>query len=128
MRVAIVNDLALAREVLRRVVLSAPGSSVAWTAADGDEAVRKAAAGGPDALAAVLAVLPADFPAGILVAQHIAAEYARGLADRLAARCKLPVRVAQEGDIPAPGVVYLAATDDHLELGPRLRLRYTPVP
>ena len=50
MRVAIVNDLALAREVLRRLVQSAPGYSLAWTAADGAEAVSKAAADRPDAI------------------------------------------------------------------------------
>jgi two-component system response regulator WspF len=50
MRVAIVNDLALAREVLRRLVLSVPGYTVAWTAADGAEAVRRAAADRPDAV------------------------------------------------------------------------------
>src|SRR5262245_44911768 len=48
MRIAIVNDLPLAREVLRRAVVSAPGYSVAWTAEDGAEAVRKAAADRPD--------------------------------------------------------------------------------
>jgi two-component system response regulator WspF len=48
MRVAIVNDLALAREVLRRLVLSVPGYAVAWTAEDGEEAVRKAAQDRPD--------------------------------------------------------------------------------
>jgi two-component system response regulator WspF len=50
MRVAIVNDLALAREVLRRLVLSAPGHAVAWTAADGAEAVRRAAEDRPDVI------------------------------------------------------------------------------
>jgi two-component system response regulator WspF len=50
MRIAIVNDLALAQMVLRRVVESAPGYSVAWTAADGAEAVRKAAADRPDVI------------------------------------------------------------------------------
>src|SRR5205809_132401 len=50
MRVAIVNDLALAREVLRRVVLSVPGFSVAWNAADGEEAVRKTADDRPDVI------------------------------------------------------------------------------
>jgi two-component system response regulator WspF len=50
MRIAIVNDLSLAREVLRRVVLSAPGYSIAWTAANGAEAVRLAAADRPDAV------------------------------------------------------------------------------
>src|SRR5262249_34208659 len=47
MRIAIVNDLALAREALRRVVVSA-GHQVAWLAADGAEAVRLAAADRPD--------------------------------------------------------------------------------
>jgi chemotaxis response regulator CheB len=48
MRIAIVNDLALAQAVLRKVVESVPGYAVAWTAADGAEAVRKAAADRPD--------------------------------------------------------------------------------
>ena len=48
MRVAIVNDLALAREVLRRVVLSVPDHAVAWTAENGEEAVRMAAQDRPD--------------------------------------------------------------------------------
>ena len=50
MRVAVVNDLALAREVLRRTVLSVPGYSVAWEANDGDDAVAKAAADRPDVI------------------------------------------------------------------------------
>jgi two-component system response regulator WspF len=50
MRIGIVNDLALAVATLRRVVESVPGYSVAWTAADGEEAVRKAAADRPDVI------------------------------------------------------------------------------
>src|ERR1700733_8036776 len=42
MRVAIVNDLSLAREILRRAVESLPGYSVAWMAEGGEEAVRLA--------------------------------------------------------------------------------------
>src|SRR5262245_22313144 len=48
MRIAIVNDLALAREVLRRLVLSVPEHKVAWMAENGEEAVRKAAQDRPD--------------------------------------------------------------------------------
>ncbi len=50
MRVGIVNDLALAREILRRLVMSAPGHSVAWVAEDGADAVKKAAADRPDVI------------------------------------------------------------------------------
>ena len=50
MRVAIVNDLALARETLRRLVSSVAGYTVVWTAADGREAVDKAARDRPDVI------------------------------------------------------------------------------
>ena len=48
MRIAIVNDLTLAVEVLRRLILSVPGYEVAWTAGDGVEAVEKCARDCPD--------------------------------------------------------------------------------
>jgi two-component system response regulator WspF len=50
MRIAIVNDLILAREVLRRAVLSVPGYTIAWTAENGAEAVCKAAQDRPDVI------------------------------------------------------------------------------
>lgn len=50
MRVAIVNDLALAREVLKKTILSVPGYSLAWIAEDGETAIRNAAADRPDAI------------------------------------------------------------------------------
>jgi two-component system, chemotaxis family, response regulator WspF len=50
MRIAIVNDLQIATEVLRRVVCSHPGYSVAWTAADGAEAVRQCQKDTPDCI------------------------------------------------------------------------------
>ena len=48
MRIAIVNDLTMAVEVLRRLILSVHGYEVAWTAADGVEAVEKCARDCPD--------------------------------------------------------------------------------
>ena len=48
MRIGIVNDTALAREALRRVVLSSPTNEVAWMAKDGAEAVALACADSPD--------------------------------------------------------------------------------
>jgi two-component system response regulator WspF len=254
MRIAIVNDLALAREVLRRLVQSVPGYSVAWMAENGEEAVRKAAqdrpdvilmdlvmpvmdgveatrrimaqgpcpillvtssvssnlnkvyeamghggldavntpvlgpdgkvrdgeglldrlaklarvdrakpttehflvlpevlpgrapsprasgpglakvlalgasTGGPDALARILGALPARFPACVLIVQHIAAEFAPSLATWLQGYTTLTVRVAKEGAELAPGVAHLAATNDHLVVGPDGKLRYTPKP
>jgi two-component system, chemotaxis family, response regulator WspF len=249
MRIGIVNDLALATEVLKRLVASAPDCSVAWTAADGAEAVRKAAAdrpdvilmdlvmpvmdgaeatrrimaespcpillvtssvcgnfnqvykamghgaldavdtpvmghggalqggdrlltkleklrqvqqfkprpsqsglyrpvptpgladsslpliaavgastGGPEALAAVLKALPADFPAAVVVAQHIGAEFAPSLIAWLQGRSALPVRPASEGAEPKAGEVVLAVSDDHLVMRPDRRWGYTAHP
>ncbi|HEY1186789.1 MAG TPA: chemotaxis-specific protein-glutamate methyltransferase CheB [Gemmata sp.] len=245
MRIGIVNDLALAREVLRRVVAGVPGYTVAWTADDGDEAVSMAAAdrpdvvlmdlvmprlngveatrqimrqspcpillvtssvttnfplvfqalgagavdavdtptlgpggavqnatkllerlvklgaaldgvsgstvmpvpqtgpvpadlpplvllgastGGPEALVHVVRAFPADFGAAVVVSQHIGADFAAGLVQQLAACSRLPVRAAADGEPARPGTVYVAATDDHLELAADRRLRYTPNP
>ncbi len=48
MKIALVNDLSLAVEALRRVVVSMPGHSVAWIARDGAEAVERCVAAPPD--------------------------------------------------------------------------------
>ena len=48
MRIAIVNDVPMAVEALRRVVTSVPEYQIAWIAADGEEAVRHCAADVPD--------------------------------------------------------------------------------
>ncbi len=87
-----------------------------------------ASTGGPAVLAQLLAGLPADCPAAVLVVQHVDARFASGLADWLGASCRLPVTVAAEGQAPAAGRVLVAATDDHLVLGPDRTLHYTPEP
>ncbi len=48
MRIAIVNDLASVRELLRRIVVEVAGHEVAWLARDGEEAVERAAEDVPD--------------------------------------------------------------------------------
>lgn len=48
MRIGIVNDMALAREALRRVVLSSPAHQVAWLANDGAEAIAATRRDTPD--------------------------------------------------------------------------------
>lgn len=245
MRIAIVNDLSLAREVLRRLVLSVPGQVVAWMAENGEEAVQRAtldppdailmdlvmpgvngvdatrrimkqspcpilvvtatltgnydlviqamaagaldavetpsfgsngtiqngspilarlakladakrgaiwtgvpkmqpgtrspisipslvligsSTGGPDALAAVLSAFPRDFPACVVIAQHIGVEFAPSLATWLSTRCLLPVKTAEEGESLKPGRVLIAASNDHLVLGTDLKLRYSATP
>jgi chemotaxis response regulator CheB len=85
-------------------------------------------AGGPAALTTLLAGLPADFPAAIVIIQHVDNQFTQGLTDWFAAHAKLQVRVAQEGDRLEPGKVYLAGRDRHLILSSPAQLGYTPQP
>lgn len=48
MRIAIVNDLRMAQEILRHAVAQIPGASVAWVAIDGRDAIQKCKADKPD--------------------------------------------------------------------------------
>jgi two-component system, chemotaxis family, response regulator WspF len=50
MRVAIVNDMPLATEGLKRLILSNPSYQVAWTAANGEAAIQKCLADRPDVI------------------------------------------------------------------------------
>jgi two-component system chemotaxis response regulator CheB len=63
-----------------------------------------ASTGGPQALAALLAGIPAAYPTPILVVQHITAGFTAGLVKWLAAALPLPVRLAEHGDRLEPGV------------------------
>ncbi|HEX8437502.1 chemotaxis-specific protein-glutamate methyltransferase CheB [Archangium sp.] len=73
-----------------------------------------ASTGGPAALHRILSQLPATFPLPILVVQHIALGFAKGLATWLDSVCPLEVKVAEEGEALRPGVVYIAPDDRHL--------------
>jgi two-component system, chemotaxis family, response regulator WspF len=85
-------------------------------------------AGGPPALAILLRGLPRNFPAAVVIVQHIDGRMALGMAEWLGHHSALPVRVAAEGDKPTGGEVLLAATSDHLVLKSAERLGYTTEP
>jgi chemotaxis response regulator CheB len=87
-----------------------------------------ASAGGPAALAILLAGLPKDFPAAVVIVQHVDERFAAGMATWLNRDSPLPVRVAQEGDCPQTGTVLLAGTNDHLTLKGPDRVGYTHEP
>ena len=85
-------------------------------------------AGGPTALTTLLAGLPVDFPAAIVIIQHVDKQFTEGLTAWFATHTKLQVRVAQEGDQLQPGVVYLAGRDRHLVLAKPTQLGYVTQP
>lgn len=79
-------------------------------------------AGGMRALQSLLAELPADFPAAVLVVQHMMPGQRSLLAAILDRGCALPVHEAESGERIAPGRVYVAAPGRHLVLEPDLTL------
>jgi len=77
-----------------------------------------ASAGGLAALAAVLSGLPDDFPAALVIVQHLDPRHRSLMADILSRRTKLKVKQAAEGDRLTPGTAYIAPPDRHLLVNP----------
>lgn len=72
--------------------------------------------GGPPAVQKVLSALPADFPACILIAQHMPAAFTGPFAKRLDNVSKITVTEAQHGDRIEPGHAYVAPGGRHMLL------------
>lgn len=72
--------------------------------------------GGPPAVQKVLSSLPADFPAGIVIAQHMPAAFTGPFAKRLDGVCQLTVKEAETGDKLLPGMVFIAPGGRHLKI------------
>ena len=73
-----------------------------------------ASAGGLKALSEVLAPLPADFRAPIVLVQHLDPKHRSMMAEILGRRTPLVVRQAADGDRPTPGGVWVAPPAHHL--------------
>jgi len=88
-----------------------------------------ASTGGPQALAQVLSHLPVNFPAAILIAQHVDDNFAPGLAAWLQHHTALTIRIARDREPITSRGVWLAGSKDHLVLDDEDGfLRYTPHP
>ena len=79
-----------------------------------DVLVVGASAGGVEALRALVAGLPADLPAAVLVVLHIPAAGADALAAILDRSGPLPAQRARDGDPLEPGRILVAVPDHHL--------------
>ena len=64
--------------------------------------------GGPQALMEVLPMLPADFPAGIVIVQHMPKTFTKPFADRMNQICPLEVKEAVDGDEVKAGRILIA--------------------
>lgn len=98
-----------------QAAVAAAGASPPGATGGADLVVIGASTGGPPALHRVVPALPADFPAAVVVVQHIPAGFTRPLAQRLDAAGALSVREAETGDRLRPGEVLVAPGGKNLK-------------
>lgn len=72
--------------------------------------------GGPNALSYLLPQISKDFPAAILIVQHMPAGFTEMFASRLNSLCEIEVKEAKDGDLVLPGRVLIAPGDRHLKV------------
>ncbi len=87
-----------------------------------------ASTGGPKALATLLERLPADFPAAVVIVQHLDPPLMEGLAGWLDRVSPLRVTAFSGAARLRAGQVWLAAAAEHLILDDSLGLSFTPEP
>ncbi len=74
-----------------------------------------ASTGGTEAIKAVLTKLPADMP-GVVIVQHMPANFTAAFADRLNGICQMTVREAKNNDPVVPGTALVAPGNFHMIL------------
>jgi two-component system, chemotaxis family, protein-glutamate methylesterase/glutaminase len=70
-------------------------------------------AGGPPMLDTLLAGLPADLPAGVVITQHMPTGFTAALAERFNRISHLPVRETENGDMVETGKILLSKAGVH---------------
>jgi two-component system, chemotaxis family, protein-glutamate methylesterase/glutaminase len=81
-----------------------------------DAVVLASSTGGPKALSKFFSLLPGNFPVPIVIVQHNSSGFDKSFTQWLSSYTALKVKIAEEGETPKPGTVYIARTDKHLEL------------
>ena len=84
-----------------------------------------ASTGGPQVLQQILGGLPKTFPVPILIVQHIAQGFLRGLAEWLNQTTALQIHIGAHGVHPLPGHVYLAPDDFQMGISASGRILLT---
>jgi two-component system chemotaxis response regulator CheB len=70
--------------------------------------------GGPQCLRQLLPAIPPDFPAAIVIVQHMPIGFTKALADRLNGMSQIDVKEAETGDVLREGRAFIARGDHHL--------------
>lgn len=72
--------------------------------------------GGPNTLQYLLSQLPVDFPASVVIVQHMPQNFTRMFAQRLDDTCVLRVKEAQSGDLLLAGRILICPGDQHIRV------------
>lgn len=104
----------------RKTAISSQAATVVVTIAS--------STGGPNIVQSILASLPADIKAGILLVQHMPKGFTTKFAERLDEAAEITVREAKDGDLITEGVALVAPGDLHMEIDPELRIRLVSGP
>ena len=70
--------------------------------------------GGPSALTHFFSLLPGDFSVPLIIVQHNSPGFDESFAQWLGTFTRLKVKLAEAGEAPGPGTVYIARTGRHL--------------
>ncbi|BCS86916.1 protein-glutamate methylesterase/protein-glutamine glutaminase [Pseudodesulfovibrio sediminis] len=113
------------RHVSARAVRPKPAPVVRRRRVAGSRPVRDVVAigvstGGPPVVQKILSSLPEDFPASIVIAQHMPAAFTGPFAARLDGVSKLTVKEAETGDVLKPGHVFISPGGRHLVLDQKI--------
>ncbi|MFD2670083.1 protein-glutamate methylesterase/protein-glutamine glutaminase [Marinicrinis sediminis] len=83
--------------------------------------------GGPKALQEVLSHIPGDFPAPIVIVQHMPPKFTLSLAQRLNSSCAIQVYEAEDQTKLLPGCAYIAPGGYHMSIQKRGKQDYRTV-
>lgn len=87
-----------------------------------------ASTGGPRAIADIISHFPGDFPLATVIIQHVDEQFAPDLARWLGRQTALPVQLAYNDCQPTTGIIWIAATNDHLVMMPNGLMKYQKSP
>lgn len=93
----------------------APVARLAMTTTTDKVVAIGASTGGTTAIRSILTAMPADAP-GMVIVQHMPAEFTRVFARGLDECCAVRVREAEDGDQVVPGTVLIAPGGQHMVL------------
>jgi two-component system chemotaxis response regulator CheB len=85
-----------------------------------------ASTGGPAAVMKVVAGLPRDFPAAVLLVLHMPAAFTKQFTLQLAEISRLPVKEAEANEPIQPGMIYLCPGSHHLRVSATGKIMLDP--